>query len=225
MIMDAENNGLPAALADVRRAYRLLWGFQKRVLCYNGVIRETLGFTHWNGTLLFDAPFWNPETRWVWDQLPMAWMHFRSYRRKDLSQYHEKKWSQYARANDAVLYTKLLADTGFPEAARTEPNPITFPSPEECKTTLSVFILVNRIDRDGTFDWWNISGDCSKLRPGSGETLAHPKFPGVDIFGMDFDLVELPDEDAVRSSIDKFRAAFENSLHMALCQLSNEEAG
>jgi hypothetical protein len=50
--------------------------------------------------------------------------------------------------------------------------------------------------------------------------VSHPTIPGIDIFGMDFDVAALPDEDALLGTIDAFSAAAGAAFGMSLDQLS-----
>lgn len=83
-----ESNDLNAALADVRRAYRLLWGYQKRILYIVAEIREQLGFIPSQVEYQFDTPDQKIEDprRWMWDALPFSMIGFEAEQGEDRAQ-------------------------------------------------------------------------------------------------------------------------------------------
>ncbi|WP_428483469.1 hypothetical protein [Rhodopila sp.] len=217
--MSQSTTELAEALADVRRAYRLLWAFQKRILDYNRIIRERLEFSHWSSDSPFKMSTWNPETRSVWGMLPMVNISFRASRRRDDTQYKNGKWSEYPRMNDAVLCVWSRSDTGMPAFASTDPNPLTFRNVEECQTKLCLYLVLNRPNREIAVSLWGASEHCFNIVAGAGTMVSHPKIDGIDIFGMDFDLAELPDEHALLKGIEAFSTAAGNALGVPLDQL------
>jgi hypothetical protein len=67
---------------------------------------------------------------------------------------------------------------------------------------------------------WTASEECLTILPGQdGRQVPHPTIPGIDIFGMEFDLVDLSDEDAVLRAIDAFSGAASNAFGISLDQL------
>jgi hypothetical protein len=120
-------NELKAALTDVRRAYRLVYAYQRRVFDLAGAIAEPLEaagfeFEHWEPTL-FATPgksFYKPD-KWAWDFLPAY--SFRS------------TWNRFRPSDVRRASLTIVADTGF-EKKRAEPDPADFVPPEKALSEL-----------------------------------------------------------------------------------------
>ncbi|MBP2316808.1 hypothetical protein [Azospirillum soli] len=207
------DDALAAALTDVRRAYRLLWGFHKRVLEYNRIIRTSLGFEHLGAKYRFGKPGQNPEARYAWDLCPGAQFGLASIRRSDAAE-PGRDGTSFPRAGDAVLYVRVKGDTGLADFARpgVEPDPVQFPPPEESQTLMEVYVLVNREERSVRLDWLDVVLPSVTQWPAPGQTGPHPAHKGIDIYGDVFDLARLGGEDALLLKIDAFKAAASRAL-------------
>jgi hypothetical protein len=210
------NHELVVALTDVRRAYRLLWAFQKRVLEYVQLIHERLGFENWEARSLLPSPpaqhTANLRNGAIWGLLPMADMEFGASRRRQDFDYRQGQCWDYPRRGDAVLYSRIRADTGIPEDCQNDPSPLGFNPVEGCYTKLSLFVLLNRQDRDEQMQFWRAAQQCRKMTPGQGTLYAHPNIPGIDIFGAEFDLADLPDELGLLKAVNGFKTTAGNTL-------------
>jgi len=187
------------ALTDVRKAYRLLWAFQKRVIAYNRIIRDRLGFEHNDAGSRFAKPNGaDPELCYTWDFLPMVQYRFVSKR------VQAEKWWETPKAGDAILYVRLRADTGLPMQSKNEPDALTFPSVESCRTLLQIAIILNQRDRDANIKFNDMTGQCALLDEARNEF--RPGFPvdGVDVFHTHLDMTELGDEMALLGQVDDF---------------------
>ena len=211
MMLDAPDEKLAAALTDVRRAFRLLWAFQRRVLDYNKIAYERLAFTEWAPSSLLGTAARTGNASWT--HLPMADMEFRAFRRHSDEEYSTgKRWEEFPRANDAVLYMRMRADTGMPLIVRNDPSPLTFEAAERCQTKLLMFIVLNRIDRDQPAPMWAASDACRAILVCQEKATEHPTITGYSIFGQDVDLAALPDEGNLVRWIDDFKRAAESAL-------------
>jgi hypothetical protein len=217
--MSTPNTELSVALADVRRGYRLLWAFQKRIFDYKKVIWERLGFTDWGGgaSLLIPA---GQTGNASWAQLPMADVEFRAYRHHRDSEYPVgKDWASYPKINDALLYIRVRPDTGMPLIVRNDPSPLAFASVELCQTKLQLFIVLNRLDRSQASHIWAASETC-RTAPVDGEKAVDPPtIPGYSLFGEEVDLATLPDEGTLIDWIDAFKVAAEKALGVKFSNL------
>lgn len=205
---DSDRNDLAAALADVRRAYRLLWGYQKRILHIVAEIREQLGFIPSWIEYQFDQADQKIEDprRWMWDALPFSMIGFEAEQGEDRGQ-----------RGSRLLYIDVVSDTGLAqEKSRSrgnwEPKPDRFPSPEDCRSELRLYILQNSSDReDENFNWhrdvvvevgrWTADG-----------TAYRDVSAGVLIYGETIDLVELGNRDALAARVERFHGNAQRQL-------------
>lgn len=218
MVTNPTHEKLAAALIDVRRAYRLLWAFQTRMLDYKRVVWERLDFVDWSPFSLLGPPGRTGNT--VWAQLPMADMEFRAIRRhKDEEYAGGKNWVDFPKALDAVLYMRVRADTGMPKMARNDPSPLRFDPAEHCQTKLYLFIVLSRIDRDQPSNLWSVTEVCPEILADLGKLTEHPTVRGFSIFGQDVDFAALPDEETLDGWIDQFKDAAETALGVKFSDL------
>ena len=91
---------LAAALTDVRRAYRLLWAFQKRLLGYAETINLALGFR-----LEWQSQNWSEAGRGnqAWRLLPMLDYEFRGVRRQPDDKYQPRQKNLWATSGSGNL--------------------------------------------------------------------------------------------------------------------------
>jgi hypothetical protein len=216
---DTSYGELAAALTDVRRSYRLLWAFQKRIFDYNKLVHERLGFAEWGSPVTLLGPAGQTgNTSWVY--LPSADMEFRAVRRHiDAAYAPGKQWVTYPRAKDSVLYIRLRADTGMSSMLRNDRSPLTFDRVESCQTKLFVYIVLNRIDRDQPAPLWTASEACRSTPVGGENAVEAQTAPGYSIFGKEVDLAALPDEFALVGWIDTFKDAAEKALDVKFSEL------
>ena len=204
---DTERTDIATALADVRRAYRLLWAYQRHILNYNQFIRERLRFEHYYTHYQMSHPS-NPELTWAWDLLQFVLIGFESVRRTtDDMSYPNGEWWNYPKANDALLYVLVESDTGFRDAynrGKAEPNPTVFPDVLTTKSRLHLYLLLNRQDRLERLNWHEIVKAVGGKWPKPALVAAHPTVVGVNIYGEIFDLAALGDEKAVFKAVDNF---------------------
>ncbi|MDR6773929.1 hypothetical protein [Azospirillum sp. BE72] len=205
---DSDRNDLTAALADVRRAYRLLWGYQKRILHIVAEIREQLGFIPSSIEYQFDPPDQKIEdpSRWMWDALPFSMIGFEA-----------EQGEGRAQCGSRMLYIDVVSDTGLAQEKnrsgnKWEPKPDRFQPPEDCRSELRLYILQNSRERDENFAWhrdvvvevghWKAEG--AAYRDAS---------TGVLIYGETIDLIELGNRAALAARIDRFHVSAQTQLN------------
>ena len=200
------------ALADVRRAYRLLWAYQRRVMKYNQWIRDRLGFQKYNVEYLFNRPGGDLESRWSWDSLPFSSIGFESVRCvADPDTYERKEWMNYPKAGDALLYVEVVSDSAIKDASWSkEPDPLRFAPVEECRTELKVWLVVNRIDRSSITNWHHTLVKEAPEWPKQGEVVNDAR--GIDIYCDIIDLSAVDNQESLDRWIDEFAKAVEEKL-------------
>lgn len=129
---------LDSALVDVRKAFRLLHAYQRRILDTTKFITDILSKSIQSGCTDFSgiAPRNGSKMdldRWAWDWIPMYTYEF----------YFGKTVIEADTIQFAFLF---LSDTGAFNSKRThtEPNPQTFDSPEDSETRVIFQIGKNR---------------------------------------------------------------------------------
>jgi hypothetical protein len=146
---------LRAALADVRRAYRLVYAYQRRVFDLFGAVAEPLEsngfeFDRWEPTL-FAMPgrhFYKPD-RWAWDFLPgyNLWA----------------AWNRARAGDHRRVVLALDSDTGF-DRKRGEPDPADFIPAEKSQSEL----VVSLVRSEATVSWERLNAAFATL-PSSDE--------------------------------------------------------
>ncbi|HRI68758.1 MAG TPA: hypothetical protein PK156_31230 [Polyangium sp.] len=192
--MNDKKDELKAALVDVRRAYRLLHAYHRRLqdllhTTHDFLINEGFQFEYWSPLNVArlpqsTKPFFG--SHWGWDLTPGYQVQCIWRRTKDASSHR--------------IFVHSIADTGYKTSAEGEPNPATFEAAETSRSEIRVGLY-----RTGTTepDWgaaWNLlsvkpdrkNGDIHQVKVGRVE-YAHRYF--------DVDLVELSDERAVKEKL------------------------
>ena len=193
--MNDKKTELAAALVDVRRAYRLLHGYQRRVndlfyAAHEFLIKQGLEFESWGPLNVWslprkNTPFFRPET-WAWDltpayQVECVW-------RRSKNEVHHK------------IHIHAIADTGYNDSDEGEPNPAKFEPAEASRSELRIGLYRTRTtkpDWSGAWEKFSVianrkGGDIHRVNVAQDE-YAHRYF--------DIDLAELGDEHAVKEKL------------------------
>lgn len=191
--MTYDRSELSHALADVRRAYRLLWAYQRRMNDLATAFSHHLGFRSY---------YQEQEKTGGWSKLPMISFGYLSVRTVHPdSKYQNDKWWDYPRAGDMLLYLWLESDSGFTQSRKNsgkgEPNPLDFPSVDEAQTSLHADILLNEINRTEITNWAEIASKYVHR----GTLLG-----GIKRCGLRFDVTDLGDEESVLASAEKLKS-------------------
>ncbi len=188
-------DNINAALVDVRKAYRLLYLYQRGVLCLTEEIADALGFKFFSWQSYFDRRSTrktSPSEKWVWDMLPMykAWFLFS----QEASDPKPKK-------GECFLEISLLSDNGYPENADNEPNPLEFEKTVADSDTcikLVVFQTVKDLDHDWYYFW---------------KKYEYSDFPSIGIETVadkEYRLAELSDQESLNSVLKNFQSILHN---------------
>lgn len=203
---------LDSALTDVRKAYRLLWCYQKRVFDIVKLIAaefDDMAFYNWR-TLHAGSPSRsdsNPMSgRSTWEMLPMV---SASYLFLPGGTNHNATVT-----GQWMLEVLVESDRGFLDTEDgSEPDPASFEPAEKVESTISIFA-------------WYCRGETSKNWVGGvWKVLPWPEGDSVKIdhadqpfttFRRDFNLAALPDKDAVRAAVASFQATANEALGVSL---------
>ena len=130
-------NELVAALVDVRRAYRLLHAYHRRLLDILATVDDALvvgglGFDSWE-PLNVDLPRRGTNkffvNRWAWDFTPIY---------RVVSEWKSEPKSGTVRC----VHIESIADTGYDDSSDGEPNPACFSGAEESETQLRIELWI-----------------------------------------------------------------------------------
>lgn len=188
---------LGQALVDVRKAYRLLYFFQRRMLDLLEELSGKLGqeFYYWlpagdQGSIRAAD---NPMRTSPWKLLPM-------YNASFLFLPHG--FEPDAPRKGQWLLELLFYDDGEPDGGGEEPNPAEFDDPAEShsKIYLCAFISQENLQKN----WYSgiyVASEWPEL-----DEVPEAKLDGVRVIGLSVDIASLPDSSAVDALADRFRA-------------------
>lgn len=155
LLMSNDNSELSRALLDVRKAYRLLHGYHRRVLDTAALLAEQFSDATFHRTQLGCSPFTarrNPfeRTYWVWDATPLvsvSFLYVRHLGGQDKDQVH--------RPGDYLLDISFVADSEYTnavEGSNREPDPEGFLPPEDSASYLVLLLI--RCERENRGHSW-----------------------------------------------------------------------
>ena len=190
---------LSKALFDVRKAYRLLYLFQRRILDLVDQLSGKLGheFYYWlpSGDEEAIRGGANPLERSAWKMLPLFDASF-------LYLPPGVKGDDPPQRGQWLLELLSNPDDGQPESGRGDPNPADFADPAQCRSTLYMYALIVKEDMPGK-KWWRNVYEASEWPDEDG--VAESNDAGVSVIGLSSDLASLADSSAVDSLADRFR--------------------
>jgi hypothetical protein len=187
---------LTAALQDVRKGYRLLYFFQKRVLSLVDQLGHALGrkFYYWlpsgdNEAIMAAS---NPFDRSEWKMLPLLGASFLFLPPDGDSGAQEKgQW---------LLEVLVDADDGCPDEGVQELRPADFKDAGECHSSvyLCAFIALRDMTRNWYYDIY-LNTEWPEV-----EEIGEAR-DDVCVVGMTIDLATLPDRASIESASERFR--------------------
>ncbi len=198
---------MKSALADVRRAYRLVWSYQRRVLDIVALIAGEFDeheFYVWE-TYPRDRPagrIKDPTGKWAWDLVPLHKASFlylppEADRNRPIS----GQW---------MLEIAVETDDGFedPETGD-EPDAAEFDDAASCSSTVTLYawLCIASCERN----WLNGVWRHGEWPEEDGVPVEHA-IPPVKIVGRSFDLAEVEDEAAVRRAVETFKTTLSSTL-------------
>ncbi len=198
---------MKSALADVRRAYRLIWSYQRRILDIVALVAgefEEHEFYGWE-TYPRDRPCgrWkDPTGKWAWDLLPLHQASF-LYLPPDADRNRPA-------AGQWMLEIVVKADDGFedPETGD-EPDASDFTDATSTSSKISMYgwLCTASCERH----WLNGVWHHGEWPDEDGAPVEHST-PPFKIVGQSFDLAELADESAVKDAVAKFKETLGTTL-------------
>ena len=207
-----DDQSLADALVDVRKAYRLLWCYQKRVFDIVKLIAsefDDTSFYYWRVVHSDHPPKsgTNPmEGRWTWDMLPMVQASYLFLPSGiDPNSTLPGQW---------MLEVQVQSDGGFEEPEDgSEPDPANFEAAEESTSSLVIFAWYCR--GETTRNWyggvWNVLS-----WPQTDAGLIENADPPIAVFRRNFDLALLGNRDEVRAAVNSFRTSASEALKITL---------
>jgi hypothetical protein len=193
-----ERNEIEAALLDVRKGYRLIYLFQRRVLdvCTEiiGGFESDLNFYQWSPSHYEITPRrgTDPINRWAWDFLPLY--DFCTFYLPEGVHWEEHK------PGDWMLAIRVTADSGFAIVGEAEPDPRDFDEPVRCESCLRIYVYY--CSKTFKANWyWGVFGE-NDFPPDGGERALSD---GLRCFGMKFPLVDFRDRQGARTCVEEFK--------------------
>jgi len=203
--------GLKEALIDVRKAYRLLSLYQRRVL---DLVKETgsmfdLDFYGWSpvhfgriGKLGTD-----PTGKWAWDLIPLYCASFLyvqpSYNRR------------HRRQGEWMLEIGVNSDDGFDPSSKKnlEPNVSDFRPAEECKSWFGLYcwFSTTTVKESDWLQLWDFNSDIEP--PGDGKINVDTKRQ-LKITGKEYDLHTLRDKESLIQVVSDFKEHIKNAFNI-----------
>lgn len=194
------NEELSKALLDVRRAYRLLYLFQQRILDLVAELSGQLGqqFYYWlpSGDPEAQAilPSKNPCERNSWKMLPLFDASF-------LFLPPGVNPGDVPRKGQWLLKLLVRPDDGRKEnGGRGEVNPVDFPDPAECHSMIHLYSCIVQEDVSG--GWWRL---YSNQKWPEEDGVAQTGGASVRLIALSGDLASLSDLAAVKDLAGRFR--------------------
>ncbi len=210
--MESNSDELKKALLDVRKAFRLLFLYQRRVLDLAMTFANEMSLRPYCVGYGFNRPATaNPFDKWVWDMLPMYRVSF-LFLSPLTDQNHPKR-------GEWLLDIHLVSDSGYPEGIswkKGEPNPVTFSPAENCVSLLGIYAF--KSDRDERRNWhddvWHPAINYPSRYPSDWNVVTNDK-NGVSIYGAQFDLSKLTNKEAMLGTADQFKEGLARELQIS----------
>ncbi|AUX32024.1 MULTISPECIES: hypothetical protein [Sorangium] len=193
--MNEVNLNLAGALAEVRRAYRLLHAYHRRLCDLLQVTDQFLAergfeFERWEPVNVARLPrsakpFFRPEY-WAWDLTPAYQV--------------ECSWHGSREGIHCKVYIHAIADTGYVDSGDREPDPTRFRAAEETASELRVGLHRTRARKPDWSGAWKLLSPITNLRDGT----HHQVKVGEDDYTyryFNLNLAELGDEGAINDRL------------------------
>jgi hypothetical protein len=205
---------LVRALTDVRKAYRLIWLYQRRVVDIIRLISESLGYRFWRWETEYHIgrmpgqvtrnPF--EEGEWIWATLPLYRMSLFYF--PSTLDWNVQKSGQW------MLEIAVETDTGvtWPEDG-SEPSPVEFAAADKCETLLRLYAWY--CTKEGNLDWFRGVWHQILYPEQDDEPTAENVNVPVRIIRKSLDLSKLPDRASVERALTEFREAIVQKMSSA----------
>jgi len=209
--------GIDSALEDVRKAYRLLWLYQRRVFDICQEIGRQFEASFYYTNYYGGRPTFDPLKDWVWRMLPMSQINFLYCKHADASMYPSNgDWTNFPRKGDCLIDLFVVSDTGLTDySGKGEPDPTKFLPVKECKSQLGLYIFVNDQDRNESINWYYRIWQPSKY-PDHNTSKSHDTIEGIRLYGYIFNLNEMYNKDTITKCIELFKENVKRNLGVNL---------
>jgi len=202
-------DGLDAALLDVRKAYRLIYLYQRRVLDLCEEIKKAL-----SGNL--DFYYWIPSSGVSlkrFDHSPCmqdAWAFLPLYDFCALYLPHGGHYEEL-KAGDWMLIVRISADSGKPDSPERDVDPRTFKDVPNCESTVRLYLYY--CSQASTANWYSkVFSDNQWPRDDGKGTFDG----GISTFGLKFPLARLSNAEDVSVSVKQFLEKMQAALPLNL---------
>ncbi|ODT47746.1 MAG: hypothetical protein BGO80_13820 [Devosia sp. 63-57] len=200
---------LSSSLTDVRRAYRLIWGYQRRLMDMLQVFEDefpTHEFYAWS-PLSFARPTQlttSPVHKWAWDALPFYKASFLyTVVGSDPNHHRGGEWLfEVTIDTDDVDFSTFK---GEPDAAK-------FPDAEMTDSTVK--LVAWKSTGNGTFNWYHDLWNRGEWPTTDDVAFTQPNYP-VQSLSLTVRLDDLPDREAALALVARFKAATSRELGLA----------
>jgi hypothetical protein len=208
--MNKDQEGLKHALLDVRKAFRLLWLYQRRVTDIVHLITDQFDhheFYCWD--TMSDRPpgrmTTDPTDNWIWAMLPFYQLCL-LYLPSDAVVGQPKK-------GEWLLEISIQSDDGFPAGEdEAEPDPTQFATPETCNSFL--YLRAWYCKKAVKLNWYSQIWEQIDW-PEDGHEFVEHNEPPVAIVTKEINFLDLPDKAAVDATVAEFKAAIKKHLGLS----------
>ena len=205
--MLAVDPALSEALTDVRKAYRLVWSYQRRLLDLAKIVLGAFPeheFYAWRPRVGDPPPqlTGNPMQRWAWDFLPLAEVCFLF-----LPGGADRN---APKAGEWMVELRVRVDSGhegYEEEG--EVDPARFKRAEDSASTLWLYMWL--CDEGVSKNWYNWVWQRGPWPVVDGTSVPHPDGP-FRIVGRQVDLATLPDRASLEAMVADFRTMATQAL-------------
>jgi len=183
------------ALVEVRKAYRLVAIYQRRILDMAKIIQKELEYKpYWYVNTKYDVRNRNvPTDRWSLDMLPL-------YTGLSMLYLPQQADSNCTKKEEWMLEIRFDNDSGFNKTDGNEPDPRLFAQPIECISQLWLCAFGTRADGEKT-NWLNNVFNQTDW-PKSGDISCNERTYAI---GKHFDIATIGDEVALLKVIEDFK--------------------
>jgi hypothetical protein len=207
--MNADGQDLARALCEVRKAYRVLYAYQQRVLDLSSEIANRLDlqfFYSWYYPNVVPRAAKSPLESSAWDFLPLA----------DASVFFSNTGSElYARKGDWMIEYRVISDSAYKDAwenLHIKVAPLDrFSPPDSADSYVLVYGWIRT--KSGTGKWMDIHGEVEWPEPG--KLLRLDNF-GVTAYAKRFDFIDFADQSSTEKALRKLTAELRKKLHLKL---------
>lgn len=194
-----DHGELDGALVDVRRAYRLIWAYQRRVFDIVRVVTdgfENHKFLFWEPHEFEPPPrrMSDPRAKWAWDMLPDYAFSVILYPiGGERGRPQEGQW---------MLEISIVSDDGYEPDDDVEPDATAFRDPSKCASSLNLCAWQCTSSRD--IDWVADVYDQLYWPEKEGEVEEHAD-PPFRLIWRSFNLATLSDKPAIEGAVCEFK--------------------